>query len=147
MYWKYATRSLVRGGQRTLLVIFCVAVGVMAIVALQLVGNMVNEALTGNVREGNGGDIAVRTTVTPLTAQQVGVFNQLKANGTLTDHTAIVSQQATTWMQRDSNSSTPSTRSIRPSFRWLERPFLPIPVMALSPRSCVTTPLSSQTPC
>ena len=57
MYWKYSTRSLVRGGQRTLLAIFCVAVGVMAIVALQLVGNMVNEALTGNIRAGNGGDI------------------------------------------------------------------------------------------
>src|SRR5262252_8456273 len=96
MYWKYATRSLVRGGQRTLLAIFCVAVGVMAIVALQLVGNMVNEALTGNVREGNGGDIAVRTTVTALTAQQVGVFDQLKANGTVADYTAIVSQQAIT---------------------------------------------------
>jgi predicted lysophospholipase L1 biosynthesis ABC-type transport system permease subunit len=100
MYWKYATRSLIRGGQRTLLAIFCVAVGVMAIVALQLVGNMVNEALTGNVREGNGGDLSVRTTVTPLTAQQVGIFDQLKANGTLTDYTAIVSQQATT---RDAN--------------------------------------------
>ena len=42
LYWSYATRSLMRGGQRTLLAIFCVAVGVMAIVSLQLVGNMVN---------------------------------------------------------------------------------------------------------
>jgi putative ABC transport system permease protein len=96
MYWKYATRSLARGGQRTLLAVFCVAVGVMAIVALQLVGNMVNGALTGNVREGNGGDISVHTTVTPLTAQQVGVFDQLKASGTITEFTPIVSQQATT---------------------------------------------------
>jgi cell division protein FtsX len=50
-YWRYATRSLWRGGQRTLLAIFCVAVGVMAIVSLQLVGNMVNNGLTANVRE------------------------------------------------------------------------------------------------
>ncbi len=42
LYWSYATRSLGRGGQRTLLAIFCVAVGVLAIVSLQLVGNMVN---------------------------------------------------------------------------------------------------------
>jgi putative ABC transport system permease protein len=50
LYWTYATRSLRRGGQRTLLAIFCIAVGVMAIVSLELVGNMVNTALTGNVR-------------------------------------------------------------------------------------------------
>jgi len=45
MYWSYATRSLARGGQRTLLAVFCVAVGVLAIVSLQLVGGMVNDAL------------------------------------------------------------------------------------------------------
>jgi hypothetical protein len=37
MYFNYTSRSLIRGGQRTILAIFCVAVGVMAIVALQLV--------------------------------------------------------------------------------------------------------------
>jgi putative ABC transport system permease protein len=45
MYLKYPSRSLVRGGQRTLLAIFCVAVGVMAIIALQLVGLMINNAV------------------------------------------------------------------------------------------------------
>ena len=59
LYWSYATRSLVRGGQRTILAMFCVAVGVMAIVALQLVGASVNQALVGNVTEANGGDIRV----------------------------------------------------------------------------------------
>jgi hypothetical protein len=49
LYWSYATRSLVRGGQRTVLAIFCVAVGVMAIVGLQLVGISVNAALLGNI--------------------------------------------------------------------------------------------------
>ncbi|HEV7129701.1 MAG TPA: FtsX-like permease family protein, partial [Ktedonobacterales bacterium] len=103
LYWKYATRSLARGGQRTLLAIFCVAVGVMAIVALQLVGNMVNGALTGNIREGNGGDIAVRSDITPLSSQQVSTFDQLKASGTLTVYTAVVNQQATT---RDASGQT-----------------------------------------
>jgi putative ABC transport system permease protein len=91
MYWSYATRSLARGGQRTLLAIFCVAVGVLAIVALQLVGGMVNAALTTNVREGNGGDISVRSDVTPLTAQQLSVFDNLKNQGTLTAYTAVSS--------------------------------------------------------
>ena len=60
LYWRYSTRSLIRGGQRTLLAIFCVAVGVMAIVSLQLVGNAIDGALTSNVRNGNG-DLAERT--------------------------------------------------------------------------------------
>lgn len=60
LYWSYSTRSLIRGGQRTVLAIFCVAVGVMAIVALQLVGLSVNQALLGNIIESNGGDIRLK---------------------------------------------------------------------------------------
>ncbi|HEV2456724.1 MAG TPA: hypothetical protein VGS80_00040, partial [Ktedonobacterales bacterium] len=96
MYWSYATRSLGRGGQRTLLAIFCVAVGVLAIVSLQLVGNMINAALTGNVRAGNGGDLSVRSDINPLTAQQVSVFVQLKAQGLITNYTAISAHDAQT---------------------------------------------------
>lgn len=89
-YWSYASRSLVRGGQRTLLAIFCIAVGVLAIVALQLVGNMVNDGLTTNVRAGNGGDISVRSDIVPLTAQQVSTtFAHLKSEGQITNYTAV----------------------------------------------------------
>ena len=94
LYWAYSTRSLRRGGQRTLLAIFCVAVGVMAIVSLQLVGDMVNQGLTGNVRQGNGGDISIRSDITPLRADQLGVFAQLKANGTISNYTAVSSHSA-----------------------------------------------------
>src|SRR5712691_8820171 len=92
-YWSYPTRSLVRGGQRTLLAIFCIAVGVLAIVALQLVGNMVNNGLTGNIRIGNGGDISVRSNQVPLSAQQLTIFDQLKAKSQITDYTAIAQSQ------------------------------------------------------
>ena len=88
LYWSYSTRSLARGGQRTLLAIFCVAVGVLAIVALQLVGNMVNAGLTTNVRDSNGGDVSVRSDIVPLSAQQVATFDQLQTQGTITDYTA-----------------------------------------------------------
>ena len=88
MYWSYATRSLRRGGQRTLLAVFCVAVGVLAIVSLQLVGNMVNGALTSNVRDDNGGDISVRSDFQPLQQQQLAPFDQLKAQGSILDYTA-----------------------------------------------------------
>ncbi|MEO7001512.1 MAG: FtsX-like permease family protein [Ktedonobacterales bacterium] len=91
MYWVYATRSLLRGGQRSLLAIFCVAVGVMAIVALQLVSNAINTGLTGNVRALNGGDLAISSASAPLTASQVRYFDTLKAQGTITAYSAVES--------------------------------------------------------
>src|SRR5258705_7260325 len=86
LYWSYATRSLARGGQRTLLAIGCVAIGVMAVVALQLAGDMVNTSLTGNIRDLNGGDVML-TRVRP-TSSQVGDFEQLPAHSTITANTA-----------------------------------------------------------
>jgi len=77
LYWSYATRSLVRGGQRTILAIFCVAVGVMAIVGLQLVGLSVNQALLGNIIDANGGDIRLNADVAPLRQRDLPVFDQL----------------------------------------------------------------------
>src|SRR5579883_935122 len=91
MYFNYTTRSLLRGGQRTILAVFCVAVGVMAIVALQLVGLMINNALTGNVRDANGGDIAVFSRTRPFTPADLSYFDQLKRNGTITNYTAAAS--------------------------------------------------------
>ena len=86
LYWSYSTRSLVRGGQHTILAIFCVAVGVMAIVALQLVGLSVKQALIGNVVEANGGDIRIGAGITPLRRQDVIVLDQLKQRGRITDY-------------------------------------------------------------
>src|SRR5437868_7785039 len=91
MYFNYTTRSLLRGGQRTVLALFCVAVGVMAIVALQLVGLMINNAFTSNVRDANGGDIAVTSNTKPFTSDNLAYFDQLKGNGTITNYTAYTS--------------------------------------------------------
>lgn len=86
LYWSYATRSLVRGGQRTLLAIFCVAVGVMAIIALQLVGLSVNAALIGNIVQANGGDIRLSAGVAPLRQGDLAFLAQLKQQGQITDY-------------------------------------------------------------
>jgi putative ABC transport system permease protein len=94
LYWSYATRSLARGGQRTLLAIFCVAVGVMAIVSLQLVGASVNQGLTGNIRDSNGGDLSVTAAVVNLRADQLSVFDHLQSDGLITTYTAVSSHQA-----------------------------------------------------
>ena len=96
MYFNYTTRSLLRGGQRTILAVFCVAVGVMAIVALQLVGLMVNNALTSNVRDANGGDVAVTSQTRPFTSDDLSFFSQLKNNGTITNYTAVTSATGST---------------------------------------------------
>jgi predicted lysophospholipase L1 biosynthesis ABC-type transport system permease subunit len=89
MYWTYATRSQLRGGQRSLLAIFCIAVGVMAIVALQLVSQDITQGLTGDERALNGGDLAIQSSSAPLTASQLGYFDQLRANGQITNFTAV----------------------------------------------------------
>ena len=96
LYFNYTTRSLLRGGQRTLLAVFCVAVGVMAIVALQLVGLMVNNALTSNVRDANGGDIAATSQTRPFTSDDLSFFSQLKNNRTITNYTAVTSTTGST---------------------------------------------------
>ena len=91
MYFNYTSRSLLRGGQRTILAVFCVAVGVMAIVSLQLVGSMLQSSLTTNTRATNGGDIAVTAQSVPLKASDLSFFAQLKSNGTITNYTAVTS--------------------------------------------------------
>src|SRR5437868_2533571 len=95
MYFNYTTRSLLRGGQRSILAVFCVAVGVMAIVSLQLVGQMINGAFTSNIREANGGDIAV-TSQTPLKPSDLTFFDNLKNKGSITAYTPTVSGSAST---------------------------------------------------
>src|SRR6476660_7555873 len=108
MYFNYTTRSLLRGGQRTLLAIFCVAVGVMAIVALQLVGLMINTAFNSNIRDANGGDIAVRSQNQPFTQDDLSFFDQLKKTGIIHNYTPVINAQGST--------GTNTNNSLRESF-------------------------------
>ncbi|GHO52444.1 ABC transporter permease [Ktedonobacter robiniae] len=94
MYFNYTSRSLVRGGQRTVLALFCVAVGVMAIVALQLVGLMINNAFTSNVRDANGGDIAVTSNNQPFNGDDLKFFDTLKKDKVISNYTPVVNAQA-----------------------------------------------------
>src|SRR5437879_4428621 len=89
MYFNYTSRSLLRGGQRTIVAVFCVAVGVMSIVALQLVGYMLQNSLTANVRDTNGGDISVTAQSVPFSTSDMSFFSQLKSAGTISNYTAI----------------------------------------------------------
>lgn len=86
MYTTYPARSLLRGGQRTVLALFCVAVGVMAIVGLQLVGGMIKEALVGNARAINGGDLSVRS-LSVFGDSDLAFFDDLRGRGLITGYT------------------------------------------------------------
>lgn len=94
LYFSYTTRTLLRGGSRTVLAVFCVTVGVMALVALQLVGLMVNEALTSNIRALNGGDVAVFSNSASFSQSDLSYFANLQAQGEITSFTAITYQPA-----------------------------------------------------
>jgi putative ABC transport system permease protein len=96
VYFNYTSRSLWRGGERTLLAIFCVAVGVMAIVALQLVGLMINNSFDSNVRDANGGDIAVTSQNQLFTQDDLSYFDKLKKERTILNYTASLNTQGAT---------------------------------------------------
>ena len=97
LYLTYPLRSLLRGKLRTWLAIFCIAVGVMSIVALQLVGLMILNAYTSNVRDLNGGDISVSTQQQNVVFKQsdLAFFARLKRNGTISAYTPFVTATGT----------------------------------------------------
>ncbi|MBV8300969.1 MAG: ABC transporter permease, partial [Candidatus Dormibacteraeota bacterium] len=95
LYLRYSTRSLRRGGQRSLLAIFCIAVGVMAVVALRLAGDMISASLTANVRQANGGDVSLVSTSVPLTAQDLQKVSSLQRQGLVHQWVALGVERGT----------------------------------------------------
>jgi putative ABC transport system permease protein len=95
LYLRYSTRSLRRGGQRTVLGVFCIAVGVMAVVALRLAGDMIGTSLVTNVRQANGGDVSVTSTAIPLHRSDLGTFQRLQQRGVVDRYSALGVTQAT----------------------------------------------------
>src|SRR5579884_3622992 len=63
----------------------------MAIVALQLAGSMLQNSLTANTRDTNGGDIAVTARSAPLKESDLSFFAHEKSSGGITSYTAIIS--------------------------------------------------------
>jgi ABC-type antimicrobial peptide transport system permease subunit len=84
-YGHYALRNLWREGRRSAFALFCVAAGVAAIVALQTLGLALGEALTGNARAGNRGDVAAILGGDEFfTPEQMAAFEQIVAGGAAT---------------------------------------------------------------
>lgn len=138
MYLRYTSRSLLRGGQRTLLAIFCIAIGVMAIVSLQLVGLMLNNAFTSNVRDANGGDIAVTSPNQPFTNNDLNYFKQLQHKGTISHYTSIINTQGMMTLSNKQHQSF-TLRIVEPS----SYPVVPPPAM-LAPKGKTLADLLSK---
>ncbi len=99
-YFKYAWRSILRGGQRTVFAILCVAVGVGALVALQSLAVSIRETLTGDIQARAGGDIVARvnyyTSDVPtsefrtLLADSQQFLDKLKADGRIQEWSTLL---------------------------------------------------------
>jgi putative ABC transport system permease protein len=88
-YLRYALRALRRGGQHTLLVIISVAFGVMALVAMQLLSNVISDALLGDPRVMRGGDLTIdhTSTDTYLSEADLDQLETLRASGRIEAYT------------------------------------------------------------
>lgn len=58
-YWKYATQSLKRGGQRMVIALLCIAFGVMSLTAMQSVASTFKELVLVDPRLSIGGDASI----------------------------------------------------------------------------------------
>ncbi|MBN2303784.1 MAG: ABC transporter permease, partial [Anaerolineae bacterium] len=58
-YLKHSLNDLRANRQRTVFALLCIAAGVAAIVGLQTLGELINDTLTGSLREANKGDIHI----------------------------------------------------------------------------------------
>lgn len=87
LYFKYAWRSIQRGGQRSFFAILCVAVGVAAIVALQTTGFSIQDAVTGDARTNARADVVVTSRQRLFSDQELALFQNLKDKGTIVDYT------------------------------------------------------------
>ena len=89
LYFKYAWRSIQRGGQRSFFAILCIAVGVASIVALQSTGNSIQDAVAGDARANSQSDVLVSSRQGAFTTQDLAKLDSLKSNS-LVDYTTMV---------------------------------------------------------
>jgi putative ABC transport system permease protein len=84
---RYASRNLLRGGQRTLLATACVAFGVLSLVALQLLSSMIAASIALDSRAVLGGDAALSRANRNLAAGDLAVLEGLRQQGVLKAYT------------------------------------------------------------
>lgn len=83
----YAWRNLRRGGSRSLFAAFCVAVGVAAVVGMQLLALNISAAVDRAPQQANGGDISIDPIAGPFTARDIAKIAALQRQGAIADFT------------------------------------------------------------
>lgn len=99
-YFKYAWRSVLRGKSRSFFAILCVAVGVAALVAIQVLEQSINDTLIGDAKGRAAGDLIVtkngnadindtNMNTRGFSADRLAYFDQLKSQGQIQDWTSF----------------------------------------------------------
>jgi predicted lysophospholipase L1 biosynthesis ABC-type transport system permease subunit len=83
----YAWRNLRRGGARSIFAAFCVAVGVAAVVGMQLLALNISAAVDKAPKEANGGDISIAPITTPFQAADLARVADLQRRGIIVSST------------------------------------------------------------
>ncbi len=86
----YAWRNLRRGGSRSVFAVFCVAVGVAAVVGMQLLALNISSSVSRAPQEANGGDISVDPITTPFQAADIAKVEQLRKRGVIVAYTTTL---------------------------------------------------------
>jgi predicted lysophospholipase L1 biosynthesis ABC-type transport system permease subunit len=86
----YAFRSFRRSGGRAVFATFCVAAGVAAVVALQLVSANLRASITGNAQKTNRGDVSVTAPAGGMPLKDYQSLAALKRQGAFLDYTPLV---------------------------------------------------------
>ena len=90
-YLSYALKSLINNGQRVVLAIFCVAFGVMSLVAMQNMAGAINSVVLRDpaYRQGGQSELSRDTNLTPANIAEVA---QLKTAGKVTAYNPTAEQ-------------------------------------------------------
>jgi predicted lysophospholipase L1 biosynthesis ABC-type transport system permease subunit len=104
LYFKYAWRSIWRGGQRTFFAILCIAVGVASIVALQSTGYSIQSAVAGDARANSQADVLVISREGSFSDQNLAKIDGLKPT-IIDDYTTSVNSTGITVYKADGSNS------------------------------------------
>jgi predicted lysophospholipase L1 biosynthesis ABC-type transport system permease subunit len=105
LYFKYAWRSIQRGGQRSFFAILCIAVGVAAIVALQTTGLAIQDSVAGDARANAQADVLVTSRLGNFTEADLTKIDKLKQDGTILDFTTSNSNNGLVVKKPDGSNS------------------------------------------
>lgn len=126
-YLRHSINDLRVNGQRTFFALLCIAAGVAAIVSLQTLAEMIRTTLTGNLQEGNRGDIVIQTTFDFAEGGDESLQRGLSEG--------ILEEQTTTFFGQTSTSYFVSMQGVERLQAWFDEHY---PGAQVTPRQSLT---------